>query len=306
MDQQKITHNTIPIDYSNDNIVEDNIESDIDQKKFSPQSAIERLKSLPNTVVEAFANIDVMLNILIDELYNRCNNNDPLTIDTMWHKIVLSSCKSFRRKHYPRRNDIAPVGQDVINYFKSTSIINLLQTFNDIAQRNGFEANEKNDKNAYHYKNMYHEFVRLFHQCSDPQKLNRKKQNRGPIQNQLTNQYPQQVNQKSVYQRGAYRQTNNNNNDNDNYNSIQQNRSKQYDNQNRSFNNQHRIDMRQDDNNTNSQNTSQFNNQNRTYIRKNDNTTNSQNKYNASSSGGFMEYSNRFPVLPTIKKRPPQ
>jgi len=173
----------------------DNAENDSDDestRKFSsPESGAERLKQLPQKVCDFYhlVPIETAFNAFLKSLRNRCadckTTHDKFSYEKMWMSMVFSICMDFRRDVFQSKSDdMDQTPVEIRDWMDQTGIIEILQTFIDVAQQNGHEAKnelakqEENteSKNQRHtdniksrcsaLQNRYHSFVDLYRRCT--------------------------------------------------------------------------------------------------------------------------------------------
>ena len=208
----------------------------------SPEAGATRLGKLPPNVLVVLQLLDeeTMFNALITELQNRCQEcRTTLPVyDTnrMWIQMVFSYCMNFRReKIFSESGTTQDVPPEVLEYMHTTPIVSILQTFVDLAQQTGFQAqqfldtleNEAVEKfvsikdhddacsNRNNLQRRYHDYVDLFRHCTGTWKPARKNFRRSdaPIRgvqrsapSRFDNHQPERNTHKNIPPRYANRQ----------------------------------------------------------------------------------------------------
>jgi hypothetical protein len=202
-----------------DECVEENSGSDDDGtfvKYSSPEAGEERLGKIPKEILTLLQtqSMETSFGAMITEVKRRCDEVretlQPLDIKRMWTQMVFGWCMDFRRTHFPKKrtfnqaldqtsNECVPLVFS--NYMKNTDLVDLLQMFIDIAQQNGFHAQQNkhnldevsrtkrvsqqmfNDAQNYcdTLQQLYHDFVDLYRHCTGTWRPPRvPRYNRGP------------------------------------------------------------------------------------------------------------------------------
>ena len=165
-------------------------EKESGEKFESPESGQKRLNKLPLDVLNGFrlSSIDTNFSILVSELQRRRKEMKTMeqhSFERMWTQTVYERCMEFLKEHKTfRRNSHDNISQDIAEYMKITPLVNLLQTFIDIAQQNGFFAkkcmDEMDSKNTnfsnrdwdeartryFTCNRLYYDFVELYQHCT--------------------------------------------------------------------------------------------------------------------------------------------
>lgn len=196
----------------------DKADEDANEHRFSPEVGAERLSKLPSQVHNCFqVSLERCFDALINELKNRCTNyktsSDPHAFERMWTQMVLSNCLTFKQEHFKTKtNMVDRHPQELVEYMKSSAIVDLLQTFNDVSQQNGYYARQEYEKlledynnekspgkktipqrkiddtkeRSYYLQSFYRDFVDLYHRCTGTWKP---KRNQRRIQANKNNQH---------------------------------------------------------------------------------------------------------------------
>ena len=159
----------------------------------SPEAGAERLENLPPGVLDSMRRMRVpqCFSMLIDELKSRCqtlrSDRDMIDFERMWTHMVLNNCQVFRLEHFKERPDpLEQAPTSLCDFMASSSVVCLLQTFNDLTQQDGFKAkqnlNALTDENSTRrvterqlddardrcreLQQLYRDCVRLFQMCT--------------------------------------------------------------------------------------------------------------------------------------------
>ena len=164
-----------------DNLSEtDEIESENrdTEKKFTPEATAQRLEKMPNRIREIYrnANISTCFDIFLFTLKKRCEGEFTNIYENMWTNNTYRLCSRFKNNNLTEHTDQYSVPEEFVEYMTNTPVLEILQTFNDISQTNGYNAKLKLDalqdtdgstnkeidqasQYLYKCKDIYHNFV---------------------------------------------------------------------------------------------------------------------------------------------------
>lgn len=205
---------------------------------YSPEAGAARLEQIPKEVmiVLNLQSIWASFNTLIDEVKARCDamrkptglvdheRNGQVDYERMWTRIVFQNCIDFSHIHR-QRNILEQSPVDLVNYFKKTNILVMLQILIDLSQQNGLRAmktvqgyNRQREENkivSHHdyedaksrsagSQQLYHDFVDLYRKCIGtraPSKTKQVKRNQQFHQKRDTNRNHESMPQKEVFRK---------------------------------------------------------------------------------------------------------
>ena len=199
---------------SEENDVENN-DKKSDKKMFTPEATMERLEKMPNRIREIYRNADITtcFDVFLYTLKKRCEGNFTNVYEEMWTNNTQKLCVRFKNNYLSNSNEKEDIPNEFIEYMTNTSVVEILQTFNDISQINGHNAKLEleilentdgstdkiiNQARQYFYacKDLYHNFVDLYQYCTGTwnpyKKRNSQKNNSHSEFKQYKNNYESQ------------------------------------------------------------------------------------------------------------------
>jgi hypothetical protein len=160
---------------------------------FSIKATMNRLSKLPHDVLNAFNTVNIGANfrVFVSEIekrnYQLIKSQGVYSTLRMWTGNVYFFCYKFYIKHFQKSSDISEVPINIIEYIRTSPIIDMLQVFIDISQRNRYIARNQlkelansNISRTMNYKrelirskircrtlgNLYYDFVELYKKCT--------------------------------------------------------------------------------------------------------------------------------------------
>ena len=191
--------NNAPVDDTNCEGVDDTVDdigsdygddTDAEAKKFSsPEAGAERLNKLDPKVRQAMENlpIETSFNAYIEAMKSRCADlraNSSSSFEMMLTQRACSDAMTFRRTHFNRQPAmLSRIADELTQYLQTAPWVDILQTFIDVVQQGGHEANmhvqsleavENTNQRQYDdakarrtaLYDLYHDLVTLYRHCT--------------------------------------------------------------------------------------------------------------------------------------------